>query len=76
MSSASGQSCRSELYSCNEWNGASNDSRLDRSLTVTLHQAGCQCDHHASCSTSASTNWMLTHVYARTYAHIHIHTLH
>ena len=31
-SSASGQSCRSELYSCNEWNGASNDSLLYNTL--------------------------------------------
>ena len=31
-------------------------SRLDRSLTVTLHQTGCQCKHHASCWTSSSTS--------------------
>ena len=27
-----------------------------RLWAVTLHQAGCQCDHHASCSTSSSTS--------------------
>ena len=29
------QSCRSELYSCNEWNGASNDSHTDIVLQST-----------------------------------------
>ena len=57
----------------------SNDSRLDRLLTLwqwhCINQAACANDHHASCLTSSSTSWMLTHVYARTYTHnLHTHT--
>ncbi len=65
----SGQSCRSELYSVSL--AANMEWCFKMIVKQSLHQTGCQCDHHASCSTSSSTSWTLTHVYTRTYTHIH-----
>ena len=74
----------SELYSCNEWNGASKDCRLDRSLTVTLHQA---CSLRSSCTMlhlfkhqlNADARVRTTHAHRPTHISTHIHyitTLH
>ena len=64
-------------------NGASNDSQTDIAVDSIVHwhwqwhcinQAAIANDHHASCSTSSSTSWMLTHLYARTCTHISTYT--
>ena len=62
----------SKFYSCNEWNGASNDCRLDRSLTVTLHQA---CSLRSSCTMLDFFKHQLN-ADARVRTHIGLHTTH